>query len=78
MAAIAYFIWVRSLLAIHEADSPLAKAIGRDFKGKISVVIYAAAVLLAFVNVFISIALYNLVAIMWIVPDPRIERTLER
>ena len=53
-------------------------AIGRDFKGKISVVLYAAAVPLAFVHVLISIAIYNLVAILWIVPDPRIEKTLER
>jgi uncharacterized membrane protein len=77
-AAIAYYIWIRTLLALHGADSPLAKAIGRDFKGKISVVLYAVAVLLAFVHVLISIVLYNLVAILWIVPDPRIERTLER
>ena len=77
-AGIAYFIWVQTLLALHGTDSTLAKAIGRDFKGRISIVIYAAAVPLAFVNVLISIALYNLVAIMWIVPDPRIEKTLAR
>ena len=77
-AAIAYYLWIRALLALHGPHSALAKAIGRDFKGKISVVLYAAAVLLAFVHVMIAIALYNLVAILWIVPDPRIERTLER
>jgi len=75
-AGFAYFIWIRTLLALHGPESPLAIAIGKDFKGKISVVLYAAAVALAFLNVWISIALYNLVAIMWIVPDPRIERTL--
>ncbi|HET9952437.1 MAG TPA: TMEM175 family protein [Candidatus Eisenbacteria bacterium] len=78
LAAIAYFIWIQTLLALHGTDSPLGRAIGRDFKGKISVVLYAAAVPLAFVHVLISIAIYNLVAILWIVPDPRIEKTLER
>jgi len=77
-SAIAYFILVRSLLAVHEADSPLARAIGKDFKGTISMVIYAAALPLAFVHPRIAIALYVLVAVMWIVPDPRIERTLVR
>jgi uncharacterized membrane protein len=77
-AAIAYYLWIRALLALHGPHSALAKAIGRDFKGKISVVLYAAAVLLAFVHVMIAMVLYNLVAILWIVPDPRIERTLER
>jgi uncharacterized membrane protein len=77
-AAIAYYLWIRALLALHGPHSALAKAIGRDFKGKISVVLYATAVLLAFVHVMIAMVLYNLVAILWIVPDPRIERTLER
>ena len=77
-AGTAYFIFVRTLLAVHGTDSPLAKAIGRDFKGKISMVLYAVAVLLSFVHVLIAIAIYNLVAIMWIVPDPRIEKTLAR
>jgi uncharacterized membrane protein len=76
LSAIAYFILVRALLAIHDADSALARAIGKDFKGTISVVIYAAALPLAFTHTSISIALYVLVAIMWIVPDPRFERTL--
>jgi uncharacterized membrane protein len=78
LSAIAYFILVRALLAVHDADSDLARAIGKDFKGTVSMVIYAAALPLAFTQTWIAIALYVLVAIMWIVPDPRIERTLTR
>lgn len=76
LAAIAYFILVRALIAHHGQESALAKAVGSDFKGKISVVIYAVAVPLAFVNAWVAFALYVLVAIIWIIPDRRIERTL--
>ena len=75
-AGIAYFILVRALLAHHERDSALARAIGGDFKGLISVVIYAVAVPLAFVSAWIALALYVAVAVTWLVPDRRIERTL--
>jgi len=75
-AAIAYFLLVKTLLALHGHDSLLANALGSDFKGKISVVIYAVAIALAFVNSWISCALYVLVAVMWIIPDRRIERRL--
>lgn len=75
-AGIAYYILSQSLIAHHGADSPLAKAVGNDFKGKISVVIYAAAIPLAFVHSWISLSLYVLVAIMWLIPDRRIEHTL--
>jgi uncharacterized membrane protein len=57
-------------------DSVLATALGSDFKGKISVVIYLVAIPLAFVNSWFAGALYVLVAIMWLVPDRRIETTL--
>src|SRR5260370_3305754 len=57
-AAIAYFILVRSLLALHGTDSTLATALGRDFKGKISIVIYAIAIPLAFLKAWIACALY--------------------
>jgi uncharacterized membrane protein len=77
MAAVAYYILVRTLIAGHSADSTLAKAIGSDFKGKISVVIYATGVALAFLNAWIAIALYAGVALMWLVPDRRIEKHLE-
>ncbi len=75
-AAIAYFILTRSLLSIHESDSVLATALGRDFKGKVSVVIYILAIPLAFVSAWIAGGLYVAVAVMWLVPDQRIERTL--
>src|SRR6266849_3018957 len=75
-AAIAYFILARSLLSIHSPDSVLATALGADFKGKISMVIYLVAIPLAFVRSWLACALYVFVAIMWLVPDRRIERTL--
>jgi uncharacterized membrane protein len=77
-SAIAYFILTHALLKHHEPDSDLARALGRDFKGKISVVLYLAAIPLAFVSAWISCAIYAGVAIMWLVPDSRIERTLAR
>ena len=73
-AAIAYFILARALLSIHESDSVLAKALGSDFKGKISIVIYLVAIPLAFLRPWIACALYVCVAVMWLVPDPRIEK----
>ncbi len=75
-SAIAYYILTRSLLSIHSKDSALATALGSDFKGKISVVIYAAAIVLSFLNSWIAGAMYVLVAIMWLIPDKRIEKTL--
>jgi uncharacterized membrane protein len=76
LAACAYFLLVRSLLALHEKDSTLATALGGDFKGKISIVIYLIAVSLAFVVAGLSLALYVLVAVIWIIPDRRIERVI--
>ena len=75
-AAIAYFILVRALLSLHGLESVLATALGRDFKGKISIVIYLVAIPLAFVRSWLACALYVFVAVMWLVPDRRIERTL--
>jgi uncharacterized membrane protein len=76
LAAIAYYILVRALMRRHGAESLLAIAVGSDFKGKISIVIYGLAIPLAFVNPLISFALYVLVAVMWLVPDRRIEGRL--
>ncbi len=76
-AAIAYFILTKALIRLHGKDSVLANAVGRDFKGKISVVIYCAAIPLAFVHSWSAGALYVLVAIMWLMPDRRIEKTLK-
>jgi uncharacterized membrane protein len=75
-SAIAYYILARVLVASHGKESALAIAIGRDFKGKISMVIYAVAIPLAFVNSAVACLLYTLVAVMWLIPDRRIERTL--
>jgi uncharacterized membrane protein len=75
-AAVAYFILARSLVAHHGAGSALGVALGSDGKGKASVAIYAAAVPLAFVSTWASIALIVVVAVMWLVPDRRIERAL--
>jgi uncharacterized membrane protein len=75
-SAIAYFILSRSLITLHGADSVLASAVGKDRKGRQSLALYAMAIPLAFVNRWIACALYVAVAIMWLVPDPRIEKQL--
>jgi TMEM175 potassium channel family protein len=76
LAACAYFVLVRTLISHHGRDSALARALGKDFKGKISVVVYVAAIPLAFVHALLACGLYILVAIMWLIPDPRIEKNL--
>ena len=73
-AAIAFYILAHRLIALHGSESTLARAIGSDFKNRISVVIYAAAIPLAFVRPWIADALYVGVAIIWLIPDRRIER----
>lgn len=76
LASIAYFILARTLVSYHGDDSPLARALGKDFKGKISSLIYAVAIPLSLVRSWLACALYVLVAITWLIPDRRIERTL--
>ena len=76
MAAIAYFILSKNLIKLNGYDSKLAKALGSDFKGKISVVIYIIAIALTFINSWIGFGIYTSVAIMWIVPDRRVERVI--
>ncbi|MDH5233973.1 MAG: TMEM175 family protein [Gemmatimonadota bacterium] len=76
MAGVAYYILVRVLISHHGAESTIAKAIGNDAKGRISLVANLAAIPLAFVSPWISMAIYLGVAIMWFVPDRRIERVL--
>jgi len=76
-AACAYYVLTRALLARHGKDSLLAKALGKDFKGKISVVIYIAAIPLAFVHPWIACGLYVLVAAIWLCPDRRFEKLLD-
>ncbi len=78
LAAVAYFILVRALISLHGKGSALATAVGRDFKGKVSLVIYAAAIPFAFVVSWIAFGLYVLVAVIWLIPDRRIEKTLSQ
>jgi uncharacterized membrane protein len=76
MAAIAYWVLQKLIIASQGQDSLLKKAIGGDWKGKMSPVIYGLAIPLAFWSQWISLGLYVLVALVWLVPDRRIERVL--
>lgn len=76
MAAIAYFILQQLIIGSQGENSLLKKAVGKDRKGKISVVIYASAIPLAFWRREVSIALYVLAALMWLIPDRRIEHVI--
>jgi uncharacterized membrane protein len=75
-ASIAYYILTRALISLHGGNSTLATAVGRDFKGVVSTCTYVVAILLSLVRPWLGCALYVLVAIMWLVPDRRIERRL--
>lgn len=77
-AAIAYYILQAAIVGEHGPASRLAKAIGTDVKGKISPVLYLAAIPIAFLNRWVTIGLYVGVALMWLVPDRRIESSLAR
>jgi uncharacterized membrane protein len=77
MAAIAYWILSAAIIREEGKGSLLAQAVGKDRKGKLSVVCYAAAIPLAFVDEWIAQAIYVLVALIWLVPDQRIERVLK-
>jgi uncharacterized membrane protein len=78
MSAIAYWLLQQCIVATQGADSVLARAVGRDLKGKLSPVAYLIAIPCAFVSPWISGGLYVLVAIMWLVPDSRIEKSLSQ
>jgi uncharacterized membrane protein len=78
MPAIAYFLLQQAILHRHGRHSMLAEALGRDLKGKLSPVLYAAAIGLAFVYPWLSVAIYVAVALMWLVPDRRIENRIGR
>src|SRR5262245_16952017 len=77
LAAIAYTILVRALLASH-GNSLLAAALGSDFKGKISIVVCLAGILAAFVRPWLACLLYIVLAVMWLTPDRRIERKIDQ
>jgi uncharacterized membrane protein len=76
MPAIAYYLLQKTIVHQQGEHSVLASALGHDVKGKISPLLYAAAAALAFVDAWLSIAIYALVAVMWLVPDRRIEKVL--
>lgn len=76
MCAIAYYILQRLIVAEQGENSRLAAAIGRDLKGKLSPVLYVAGIVLTPLNNWVGVSLYALVALMWLVPDKRIESNL--
>jgi len=78
MAAVAYYILSMFILRKHGKDSLLAKAIGSDIKGRVSLVLYLAAIICAFYFPVVAGIIYALVALMWLIPDMRIERILEK
>ena len=78
MPAIAYVVLERAIIAKEGRDSLVAQAVGRDWKGRLSLVLYFAAIPLAFVSPWIASGLYVFGALLWLIPDPRIERKLEK
>jgi uncharacterized membrane protein len=76
MAAIAYILLERTIIACNGPDSKLARAVGNDLKGKLSLSVYALAILLAYARPWIALVLYVVVAVMWFIPDRRIESTV--
>ena len=76
MAAVAYYILTRALLAVHGPDSGLARALGRDIKGRGSILLYAVAISLAFFIPWATGLLYWLAAMIWLIPDRRMEAVL--
>jgi len=77
MPALAYYLLQMAIVRTQGTNSPLAKLLGNDIKGKISPVLYAAAIALAFVSPWISCGIYVLVALMWLIPDSRIEKAID-
>jgi uncharacterized membrane protein len=74
LAGVAYYILARVLIRLHGNDSTLATSIGRDTKGKLSIAIYAVGIAIAFVQPWMANLCYVIVAIIWLIPDRRIER----
>jgi uncharacterized membrane protein len=77
-AGVAYFILTKALIAHHGKDSMLASAIGKDRKGTISLAVYVAGIALSFWRPWVGFSCYVAVAIMWLLPDPRIERNVRK
>jgi uncharacterized membrane protein len=77
MAGTAYYILQRIIIADHGHDSKMARAIGNDWKGKLSIILYAAGVGIAFWEAWISSVIYTVVALLWLIPDKRLERAMD-
>ena len=77
MSGLAYYILAKSLISLHGNDSLLATALGRKIREIMSLVCYTVAILFSFINPAISLAIYVFVACLWLVPDKRIENTLD-
>ncbi len=77
LASIAYYILQNLIVADHGRDSKIARALGNDWKGKLSMVLYAVGVILAFWHAWISPIIYTLVALMWLIPDKRLEEVIQ-
>lgn len=78
MAAISYTILTRVLIGLHGNESMIATAIGSDFKGYLSLALYAAGIALSFVESWLGFAVYSVVAVIWFIPDRRIERQVAK
>ncbi|MEW5980699.1 MAG: TMEM175 family protein [Acidobacteriota bacterium] len=78
LAALAYWILQQAIICEHGRDSTLARAIGKDWKGKVSPILYIVAIIASFLHPAISGSIYLLVALMWLVPDRRIEREIKK
>lgn len=76
MAGVAYYILAQCLVAIHGKNSVIGKAVGKDVKGKTSVLVYGIAIIASILSPWISLGLYAVVAIMWLIPDRRIEKKI--
>ncbi len=77
MAALAYYVLSQSIIRYHGEQSLLKSAVGSDFKGKLSLVLYASAILLCLLNSWLGFAIYWIVALLWLVPDRRIEKLVQ-
>lgn len=77
MAGVSYFLLTKALVAAHGRDSRVSIALGSDLKGKVSLLLYAIAIPVAFVSTFVASVIYVLVALIWVVPDRRFERVME-
>jgi len=77
-AGVSYIVLQRQIIAVNGADSRLATATGKDLKGKLTLLLYVAAIGMAFVRPWVAIALYVVVALIWLVPDTRIEGLVKR